>query len=796
MKIKSSILTAATLIMLAACEADNTAGTNGGDNSFAKLSPETAVGMSVKMPAFGNETTTRGATTLTSAQLAAIPADGEVTATTDLSKTPSTAGKAYAQITLYGAAENSDIALTADGNTVGAMAGTELYSNGGNTILNGDGILRLLHLNLTTTNTAGTSQPHSRLAQLDIIGSGKYTNGTTFMADRLLAVAKLGDNAEGTATETPQFAFNARHTGVKLSVLVQNASGADIAMSDTPSGSPAISLTSAAVTANLGTYATIVTDDGKNLNSYLTNTTSGDVYPDDPKISDLTTAIVTASSNNKDYPLKRPATAPEGITVPTNLLNGTIPACATHSLLSGVFTKLATSPARYTDEQALTLNLSVDGALATFTLKLKDIALTGLPTGDARLDDGIESTDGTGHLLYTNPGEHITLTLKVDARRDVISGTATIGSWGEADGGEYDMGDESKAPDLEYNADTQTYTVRTAEALTKLNTWLTTGEPTADGPVDDKGGKWTGSDKFAVNITLGADIALTVPTTEGGRNWTPIGNSSNRYTGTLDGGGHTLTGMTINSEGNYVGMISYLGSGGTVKNLALKNANVKGNAYIVYVGGIAGNNDGTITACSSAGGNVSATGGSAYAGGIAGNNVGTITACSSAGGNVSATGSNGYAGGIAGVNCRTITACWSTASVSGTYAGGIAGNNPSGTITACWSTAEVTGTYAGGIAGYNPSGTITACWSTAEVTGTYAGGIAGRNYATVNTCYTKNNKIVGSGTAAIDGKAGCTDDDINGTDAINAMNTAIGDATTYRWQQGTGSPALPTLFIP
>ena len=748
MKIKSSILTAATLIMLAACEADNTAGTGGGDNSFAKLSPETAVGMSVKMPAFGTETTTRGATKLTSAQLAAIPADGEVTAETELSKTFPTAGKAYAQITLNGAAESSNIGLSADGATVGSMAKTELYPNGSNTKLNGDGILRLLHLNLTATNTAGASQPNSRLAQLGLIGIGAFENGGTFEADRLLAVARLGDNAEGTATETPQFAFNARHTGVKLSVLVQNASGADIDLS-TPTGSPAISLTSATVTANSGTgAATIVTAAGKELSSYLRSST-GDGYPDDPATSDLTTAIVTSSSTAGKFPLKRPAATTievgDGtVNVPTNLLNGTIPACATHSFndVTNDYAKLTTSPTRYND-QALTLNLSIDDAPATFTLKLKDIALTGLPTGDARLDDGPSSTNGKGHLLYTNPGEHITLTLKVDARRDAISGTATIGSWGEANGGEYDMGDESKAPDpeLEYNAATQTYTVRTAEALTKLNAWLTTGEPTDDGPVADKGGKWTGSAKLAVNITLGADITLTT-VTAGGSNWTQIGDYYNRYTGTFDGGGHTLTGLTINSD-YYVGLIGYLGSGGTVKNLTLKNANVKGNDY---VGGIAGVNKGTITACSSTGGNVSATLSSAYAGGIAGTNVGTIIACSSAGGKVFGMGGEAYAGGIVGYNDY-------------------------GTITACWSTATVTGSFVGGIAGYNNKGTVT-------------------------TCYTTNDAIVGDGTEATTSAAGCTDDDINGTDAINAMNTAIGDATNYRWQPGTGSPALPTLFIP
>ncbi len=76
--------------------------------------------------------------------------------------------------------------------------------------------------------------------------------------------------------------------------------------------------------------------------------------------------------------------------------------------------------------------------------------------------------------------------------------------------------------------------------------------------------------KTPINITLTGDITLT-------EEWTPIGNFENRYTGTFDGGGHTITGLTVNQkERGNVGLIGYLGSGGKVQNLTLENVNLNG----------------------------------------------------------------------------------------------------------------------------------------------------------------------------------------------------------------------------
>ena len=183
---------------------------------------------------------------------------------------------------------------------------------------------------------------------------------------------------------------------------------------------------------------------------------------------------------------------------------------------------------------------------------------------------------------------------------------------------------------------------------------------------------------LSLNCTLTDDINLT------GKEWTPIGDYENRYTGTFDGGNHTITGLTINQYGSYVGMIDFLDSGGTVQNLTLENVNITGNRNIIgggdCVGSVVGDNYGTVTACT-ASGNVSGT---SNVGGVVGWNNGTVTACYHTSGNVSGT-SN--VGGVVGYNISgTLTACYhASGNVSGTSnVGGVVGYNKSGTLTACY----------------------------------------------------------------------------------------------------------------
>ena len=76
-------------------------------------------------------------------------------------------------------------------------------------------------------------------------------------------------------------------------------------------------------------------------------------------------------------------------------------------------------------------------------------------------------------------------------------------------------------------------------------------------------------------------------------NWTPIGNSTTRFTGTYDGGGYSITNLAIPSAiADHEGMFGYIGNVGVVKNVTLINVSI--SATGAYRGGIAGRNDGTI----------------------------------------------------------------------------------------------------------------------------------------------------------------------------------------------------------
>ncbi|HBL70078.1 MAG TPA: hypothetical protein DEF73_03285 [Alistipes sp.] len=289
---------------------------------------------------------------------------------------------------------------------------------------------------------------------------------------------------------------------------------------------------------------------------------------------------------------------------------------------------------------------------------------------------------------------------------------------------------------------------------------------------------------LSINCTLTDNIDLT------GKEWTPIGDYDNRYTGTFDGGNHTITGLTINQYGSYVGMIDFLDSGGTVQNLTLENVNITGGNI---VGSVVGDNHGTVTACT-ASGNVSGT----YSiGGVVGYNNGTVTACYHVSGNVSGTYS---IGGVAGENNGTMTACYhASGNVSGTSGiGGVVGTNKSGTLTACYATGNVTGNgsgtiYVGGVTGTNKSGTLTACYhANGTVSGPAGttGGVVGYNNDTVTACYWSNyaGYGIGNGTGDATKVDGTT---VTWQTAVDAMNAALQNAGSEWRYELTGE--LPTL---
>ena len=238
-----------------------------------------------------------------------------------------------------------------------------------------------------------------------------------------------------------------------------------------------------------------------------------------------------------------------------------------------------------------------------------------------------------------------------------------------------------------YNATSTKFEISTAEQLAGLAKLVNNGKNfsgktillTADIVLNDTF-NWENWESSAPNNT-----------------WTPIGASCiNRFGGTFDGQGHTVSGIYINSENDFQGLFGY--NGGTIKNVGLTNSYIKGDWC---VGGVCGrNHDGTISGCYNSG-TVSGTGEYTDVGGVCGQNNGTISNCYNSG-EVSG---NSYIGGVCGRNYEgTISNCYNSGTLSETdeysYVGGVCGLND-GSISNCY---YLEGTAEGGINGSDVSG--------------------------------------------------------------------------------------------
>ena len=346
-------------------------------------------------------------------------------------------------------------------------------------------------------------------------------------------------------------------------------------------------------------------------------------------------------------------------------------------------------------------------------------------------------------------GNRYTYTVKVNATGLTLEG-CTIGSW--TDGG----GESGAAEDLGYSIQNDgSYTVYNANGLMNVAELVNGG-------------------KTDINITLDKNIDLT------GKDWTPIGTDyDNAYTGTFDGGGHTITGLTVTTNDEYAGLFGYLGNFGnaaaTVKNVVMEGIQITCNHRSGYAGGVAGFSWGTIENCS-----------------VSGSVSGTVSV-----------------GGVVGIQRDgSITGCCSSATVKGTLnVGGVAGQTNFGaTLTACYATGNVTieidprqNISGGGLVGFNDGISLLACYATGNVTSTgsstgymHIGGFLGDNYTTVTACYWKNNHEQGIGYNRESTRATKVDGSVvTWQKAVDAMNTALQNAGS-KWRYELKG-ALPTL---
>ena len=273
--------------------------------------------------------------------------------------------------------------------------------------------------------------------------------------------------------------------------------------------------------------------------------------------------------------------------------------------------------------------------------------------------------------------------------------------------------------------------------------------------------------KTDINITLGKNIDLT------GKGWTPIGtNYEKRYKGTFDGRGHTIKGLTVTTNDQFVGLFGYLDRAGTVKNVVMEGIQITSNHVLM----------------------------SGNTGGVVGYSWGTIENCSVSG---SVSGTKCVGGVVGAQKAGSITGCSSSATVKGTVdVGGVAGEKW-GSMTACYATGNVTleidspkDLSGGGLVGFNGGSGVLACYATGNVTSTgsstgnvHIGGLFGDNYTTVTACYWKNNQERGYKTAPESMKVDGTY--VTWENAVDAMNRALQNARS-EWRYELKG-ALPTL---
>ena len=389
--------------------------------------------------------------------------------------------------------------------------------------------------------------------------------------------------------------------------------------------------------------------------------------------------------------------------------------------------------------------------LTDYTKGLASVRLTGLST------EGDNPAEITPYDKGSNTYTAIVAPQSVAAGTTFITCTFTNGKtfvykmknatdWQA--GGEYTYTVSlAAAKDLGYTIESNgSYTVTSADGLMNVAELVNGG-------------------KTDINITLDKNIDLT------GKDWTPIGTDyDNSYTGTFDGGGHTITGLTITTKDQFVGLFGYLNRAGTVKNVVMEGIQITSNHMFGNTGGVAGFSWGTIENCS-------------VSGSVSG------TKC---------------VGGVVGAQkAGSITGCSSSATVKGTVdVGGVAGEKW-GSMTACYATGNVTleidspkNLSGGGLVGFNGGSDVLACYATGNVTSTGSStgnvhifGLLGDNYTTVTACYWKNNQERGYKTAPESTKVDGTY--VTWENAVDAMNRALQNrGSEWRYEL---NGALPTL---
>ncbi|KIH78003.1 Cleaved Adhesin Domain [Geoalkalibacter ferrihydriticus] len=349
------------------------------------------------------------------------------------------------------------------------------------------------------------------------------------------------------------------------------------------------------------------------------------------------------------------------------------------------------------------------------------------------------------------------------------------------------------------------------------------------------------------HFILIADIDLDTAPYNDGIGWVPIGTSGTHFVGSFDGDGHVISSLFIDSPVTEtdiydVGLFGYIGTGAAISNLQINGAIVRGGINTTgslvgdsyqasisnvgaanvdvagpgLVGGLVGFNNWQSTLSDSYAAGIVASSGNSPIGGLTGENYGTISRCFAVV-DVDAEGINPrYAGGLVGLayDCNIIDSYASGAVRGKTYVGGLVGDLGtfgSGDIVRSYATGNVAGDGddVGGLVGRMASGNITQSFAIGEVRGgSYrVGGLVGYLlsgsladvYATGSATaeYDYVGGLVGEGTNATITNAYAVgvvqgDRDLGGLvgiqSGLNVFNSYYNSETTGQSDTGKGEP--------
>lgn len=270
--------------------------------------------------------------------------------------------------------------------------------------------------------------------------------------------------------------------------------------------------------------------------------------------------------------------------------------------------------------------------------------------------------------------------------------------------------------------------------------------------------------------------------------WTPIGvDTGHPFSGSLDGGGKTISGLKVETNGAWAGLFgSVRGTYGvpmTMRDLTLKNGSVKfTSSGTSYSGGLVAAVEGetVLELRNVVAENLTVSGGIFGSGGLLGRGRVAMTNCHNRGGSVT----GGYAGGLAGMGYsnlqdHVLAGCTNSAKVVGKRtAGGMTGNetHSDGSYTSCANSGSISATqgYASGIAA---GGSYERCSNSGAVTGKEAAGICVNGSKATNCSNT--GAVTGTGTGTGIGYAAgiLTNDGYGGTVEF-CWNTGSVDAST------------------